>query len=253
VRNIFVVAQNTFKEAIRDKILYVILGFAALFILSTIFFGSISLGEDIKVIKDFGLAGIYLFSLLVTIFVGASLIYKEIEKRTLYVVLSKPISHAEFIIGKFIGLYLSVFISTVLMTLVYLVVVAAKGGGFDAPALIAILLQFFEIAIFVALMILFSTFSTPIASTVYAILILYIGHSLDLILKYAQKHENLSLYFVKTIYYILPNLEKFNVRNLVVHHIYPSGASVGYSFLYAVLYSTILLILATWKLKHEDL
>lgn len=253
MRNIITIARNTFRETIRDRILYVILGFAALFILSTIFFGSISLGEDIKVIKDFGLAGIYLFSLLVTIFIGASLIYKEIEKRTLYVVLSKPVSHFQFIIGKFIGLYLSVFISIALMTAIYLIVVAVKGGGFDAPALIAILLQFFEIAIFVALMILFSTFSTPIASTVYAILILYIGHSLDLILKYAQKHQNFSIYFVKTIYYLLPNLEKFNVRNLVVHHIYPSGASVSYAFLYAALYSAILLILATWKLRREDL
>ena len=253
MKNIITIAQNTFKETIRDRILYVILGFSALFILSTIFFGSISLGEDIKVIKDFGLAGIYLFSLLVTIFIGASLIYKEIEKRTLYVVLSKPVSHFQFILGKYIGLYLSVFVSMILMAVVYIIVVAAKGGGFDTPALLAILLQFLEIAIFVALMILFSTFSTPIASTVYAILILYIGHSLDLILKYAQKHENFSIYFVKAIYYILPNLEKFNARDLVVHHIYPSGTSVGYSFLYAAIYSSLLLLLAVLALQHEDL
>ena len=253
MKNIVTIARNTFRETIRDRILYVILAFAVLFILSTIFFGSISLGEDIKVIKDFGLAGIYLFSLIITVFLGGSLIYKEIEKRTLYILLSKPVSSLEVVVGKFLGLFVSIFLTIVIMTAIYLVVVAAKGGGFDSVSLLAILMQLFEVGVFISLMILFSTFATPLASTIYAVLILYIGHSLNLIVKYVNKNPSSFRPVVVAIYYILPNLEKFNLRNLVVHDVRVSGLSILYAFFYAILYSSILLILATWSLKKQDL
>ncbi len=253
MKNITTIAKNTFKETIRDRILYVILAFAILFILSTIFFGSISLGEDIKIIKDFGLAGIYLFSLIITIFLGGSLIYKEIEKRTLYILLSKPVSSMQVVVGKFLGLFVSILLTIVVMTVIYLVVVFAKGGGFDSSALFAILMQLFEIAVFISLMILFSTFATPLASTIYAVLVLYIGHSLELIIKYANKNPSNFRPVAVAIYYLLPNLEKFNIRNLVVHDVTISGLSIFYAFLYATLYSAILLVLATWSLKKQDL
>lgn len=253
MKNIVTIAKNTFRETIRDRILYVILAFAVLFILSTIFFGSISLGEDIKIIKDFGLAGIYLFSLIITIFLGGSLIYKEIEMRTLYILLSKPVSSLQVVVGKFLGLFVSILLTVIFMTIIYLIVVAAKGGGFDSSALLAILMQLFEIGVFISLMILFSTFATPLASTIYAVLVLYIGHSLDLIIKYVDKNPSSFRPVVVGIYYVLPNLEKFNLRNLVVHDVAISGLSILYAFLYAALYSAILLLLATWSLKKQDL
>jgi len=253
MNNIVTIAKNTFRETIRDRILYVILAFAILFILSTIFFGSISLGEDIKIIKDFGLAGIYLFSLIITIFLGGSLIYKEIEKRTLYILLSKPVSSMQVVVGKFLGLFVSILLTIVVMTGIYLVVVFAKGGGFDSIALLAILMQLFEIAVFISLMILFSTFATPLASTIYAVLVLYIGHSLALIIKFVNKNPSNFRPVAVVIYYLLPNLEKFNIRNLVVHDVSISGLSILYAFLYATLYSAILLVLATWSLKKQDL
>lgn len=252
MNNIFTIAKNTFKETIRDRVLYGILVFALLFLISTVFFGSISLGEDIKVIKDLGLAGIYIFSLIITIFLGTSLVYKEIEKRTLYVLLSKPVSIKQFVLGKFFGLWVSIVLNVALMTAVYLVVVVYKGGGFDYRSLWAILLSLFELAILIALTILFSAITTPLAGALYSIIIIYIGHSLMLLKNYVAKSGAFAKVIVGIAYYVFPNLEKFNLRNSIVYSITPSSSQIIYPIIYAILFSAVLLWLATLALKQQD-
>ena len=249
---ILVIAKNTFREAIRDRILYAILGFALLFIISTIFLASISLGEDLKIIRDFGLAGIYLFGTLIAIFLGTWLIYKEIEKQTVYVVLSKPISTFEFILGKFLGLFTAVALCIFLMATVYLSLVAVKGGGFDSLGLLAIIFQLLEIMIFISLTIMFSSFARPFAAMIYSVLILYIGHSLTLLVKFALKNGGIFKYITVIIYYLLPNLEKFNIRNLVIHNQSVSLLQFFAALAYAVFYSAILLFLANSALKRQE-
>lgn len=253
MKTIIVITKNTFKEAVRDKILYGILGFAVLFLLSTVLFGSISLGQDIKVIKDFGLAGIYLFSIIITIFLGTALIYKEIEKRTLYIIFSKPVSTSQFLIGKFLGLFASIKLTVLLMTIVYLVIIFFKGGGIDWISLWSTLFLLLEIGIFLALSILFSTFTSPLAGTIYSVLLLYIGHSINLVFKYGQKADGLAKYLASAGYYLLPNLEKFNLRNSVVYGVIPSPIEVGSAITYALFYILILLLLANLALKKQEL
>lgn len=254
MKNIISIAKNTFKETIRDKILYGILAFALIFLISTIFLGTISLGEDIKIVQDFGLAGIYIFSLIIAVFLGTSLIYKEIEKRTLYIVLSKPVSVKEVVIGKFFGLWSSIILNVLFMSVIYLLIVRFKGGGFDWLSLASIGIMLFELAIFIALTILFSALTTPLAGTIYSIIILYIGHSLPMMKHYTERFGGeASQIFANAIYYILPNLEKFNFRNSVVHDIRPSSGEIIYSVIYAALYSAILLWLATITLKKREL
>lgn len=253
MKTIINIAKNTFKEAIRDQILYGILIFAFIFLGSTIFLGSISLGEDLKIIKDLGLAGIYLFSVIITIFLGSSLIYKEIEKKTLYIILSKPVSKLQFICGKFFGLWSSVTLNVILMSLFYIIILLFKGGGFDLTSMMSILLLIFELAIFISLTVLFSTFTTPLAGTLYSIIFLYIGHSLQLLKDYAADASKAFQYFSDITYYLLPNLEKFNIRNSVVYGITPSSGEIIYPIAYSIVYSVILLWLATLALKNQDL
>ncbi len=254
MNNIISIAKNTFKETVRDRILYGIVAFALLFLVSTIFISSLSLGEDIKVTKDLGLAGIYIFSIIITIFLGSSLIHKELEKRTIYIVLSKPVSSLEFILGKFLGLFTSINLNLLLMTIAYLALVAYKGGGFDYMSLFSILLLMFELAIFVALTLLFSVFTTPLASMIYSMIILYAGHSLSMLTKTAEKSGNL---FAKTLsyaaYYGFPNLEKFNIRNSVVYGMTPDASQIIFPILYSTILITILLWLATIAIKKQDL
>lgn len=252
MKNIFVIAKNTFRAAIRDRILHGILVFAFLFILFTIFLGSISLGEDLMVIRSIGLAGMYIFGMVITIFLASSLISLEIERRTLYLILSKPVSTRELVVGKFVGLFASIGLVMLCMAVVYLVVIGFEGGGFDVASLIAILLSLFEAGLFVALVMLFSTFATPFAATLYGVMMLYIGHSLSLLVHYVQYKATVLKMSARVVYYIIPNLEKFNVRNAVVHHVPVSMGMVILAGLYALLYSVALLYLAERLLAKKD-
>lgn len=254
MNNIFVIAKNTFKETIRDKILYGIFGFAILFLISTVFISSLSLGEDIKVVRDFGLAGIYVFTIIITIFLGTPMIHKELERKTIYVILSKPVSTLQFLLGKALGLFLGVILNLSFMTALYLAIVALKGGGFDSISLFSILLLVFEVILFIALAMFFSAFTTPLAGTIYSAIILYTGHSLSLLTTAANKSDNTFERAVAYIaYYLFPNLEKFNIRNSVIYGILPSSGQIIFPIIYSVCFSIVLFWLANLVLKQQEL
>lgn len=250
---ILAIAKNTFKQAIRDKILYGIIIFALIFICSVAIISSLALEENVFIIRSLGLAGIYVFGLIVTIFLGASLIYDEVDQRTTYMLLAKPVTRGNIIIGKFLGLLAGTGLTTILMTVTYVVIVFFNGGGIDFPALATVGLQLIEMAILITILLLFSIITTPLASTIYTILILYIGHSLGLIYSLAIKAN----YFAKTIllaiYYLAPNLEKFNSRNLITHDISISTKELALSSIYALAYIILVIYIANIAFKKKDL
>ena len=167
--------------------------------------------------------------------------------------LAKPVTRGNVIIGKFLGLLAGIGLTTILMTVAYLAIVFFNGGGIDYPALTAVGLQLIEMAILISILILFSTITTPLASTIYTILILYIGHSLGLIYSFAIKAN----YFAKTIllavYYIAPNLEKFNGRNLITHNISISARELALSSIYALVYIILIIYIANIAFNKKDL
>lgn len=255
MHNIFTIAKNTFKEAIRDRILFTILGFAVLFIFFTIFLGSISLGEDLTIIRSVGLAGIYIFGIIIAVFLGVQLFHKEIEKRTIYFILSRPVSHAELILGKFFGLFTAVSVTITLMSALYLAVVFMKGGGFDGLGFLASAMTLLELTVFIALAIFFSSFSvlTPLAAVIAAVVILYIGHSLDTLIVVTRKIGGSAYIIARGLYYLLPNLEKFNLRELAVHHLMPSAQEIFFALIYMLIYCGLLLWFAKGMLKRREL
>lgn len=248
----FVIAKNTFRETIRDKILYGILGFSFIYIAITAMLANISLGDPV-ILKSFGLAGIYIFGSIITIFLGAAIIYKEIERRTLYFVLSKPVSRFDIILGKFLGLYIAILLTTAVMAVVYLCVIVWSGGGFDSLGLLSIFYQALEMGLFVALLIFFSTISTPLTSTIASVMVLFTGHAMSSVEHTAAKIGGLFYHGVQVIYYIFPNLEKFNIRNAVVHGASVSGQSLLLTVIYAAAYAALLLALANILFKRKDL
>ena len=252
MKTIFVIAKNTFREAIRDKILYAILGFAALFILSSLFIAQLARG-DIVPVKSFGLAGIYIFGLIAAIFLGSSIIYREIERRTLYFILSKPVSRSHIIIGKFAGLLAAVALTTIIMTIVYEGVILYHSGSFDYGGFIAMIFQIMEEAIFIALLIFLSSFVAPLTSTICATIILFVGHLTGSALAEAKLVGGVSYKLIAIVYYVFPNLDKFDLRNFAVHNI-PLPSFLGIiAFLYALLYSTVLLYAAYLLFKRREL
>ena len=252
LHTLFVIARSTFIENVRDKVLYGILLFAFLFTTFTLFLGSISLGENTYVIRSLGLAGIYLFGLLITIFLATALVFKEIEHKTLYFILSKPVSRWQVVVGKFCGLWVSVAASVVGMFAVYLCVVWYQGGGFDVGAMYAVAYQLLELMVIIALSIFFSTYARPLASVVYVVTFLYIGHSLGLLLGIAKDTPVLHG-AAMGLYYALPNLEKFNIREAVLHGALPPLEGGVVVALYSVLYAALLLVGASLLLGRREL
>ena len=252
MRRTIVIAKNTFKETIRDRILYGILIFSLLFLFSITVIGSLSLGEDLFIIRSFGLAGIYLFGLVITLFLGASLIYKEVEFKTIYIILAKPVKDSEVILGKFLGLLTSIVSVVGLIGLVYLSVVWFNGGGFDYGAILAMILQILEFSIIISVLILLSTFSAPIASTIYTLVIVYCGHLLNLMLNYASNVGGFQKYLVLGAYYLFPNLEKFNIRNLVVHNSVITQTEFLLTAGYAIIYTGLALCLTHFVFQRKE-
>lgn len=247
------IAKNTFRQAIRDKILYGIIIFALIFICSTAIISSLALEENIFILRSLGLAGIYIFGLIITVFLGASLIYDEVDKRTTYLLLAKPVSRSSIIVGKFGGLLAGIGLTTLLMLAAYEVIIFFNGGGIDYPAMVAVGLQLMEMAILITILILFSTITTPLASTIYTMLILYVGHSLSFIYSYAIKTNFIGKIILLVVYYIAPNLEKFNNRNLVTHNISISIREVGLSIIYATTYIILIIYITKIAFNKKDL
>lgn len=253
MKTILAIAQNTFKQAIRDKILYGIIIFALLFICSTAVISTLALEENIYIIRNLGLAGIYIFGLIITIFLGASLVYNEVDQRTTYMLLAKPVTRGNIIVGKFLGLLAGTGLTTILMTVVYVAIVFFNGGRIDYQALAAVGLQLIEMAILITILILFSTITTPLASTIYTILIIYIGHSLSLIYSFATKANYFAKAILLAVYYLTPNLEKFNSRNLITHNISIPIKELVLSGIYALAYIILVIYIANIAFNKKDL
>ncbi len=238
-------ALNTFKEAVRNKVFYllVVLGIATA--LSSIIISMLTIGDKVKVLKDVGLAAIDFFSVLIAIFTGINLVYKEIEKKTIYNILSKPISRSTFILGKFLGLALTLLVALVSMTLIFFLFLLLATGHFDYRLFVYFGLLYLELLIITSISILFSSFSTPILSSIFTIALYLIGtvswtfnQFKDLL---RTPIEKTSAYF---FYYILPNLDKFNIKNEIVLNMNLNSAEIFSAVLYAVCYTSALLLLA---------
>ena len=172
---IFALALNTFREAIRNKVLHSLLGFALVLIFSALAVGQLSLGEETRITRDFGLGGIGLFGVLIAIFVGVNLVYKEIQLKTVYAILAKPVRRHEFILGKFAGMVLTLVLQIAIMALVLVVVLAVQGARPDVALAKAVWLLVVEVVVVTAVAVMFSSFSTPFLSGAFTLGIYVVG------------------------------------------------------------------------------
>lgn len=247
------VAFNTFREAIRDHILYNLLVFALVIIGGAVILSNLTIGQGYKVITDMGLAAISFFGVLIAIFVGIGLVYKEIDRKTIYNILSKPIHRAEFLFGKYMGLLCTISVNVLLMTAGLFVTLYYMNGGIAWHLLPAIVLIFLELMIITSMAILFSTFSTPTLSAIFTLATYIIGHLTEDLVRLGEKTEsNLIKGITRFIYYVLPNLENFNIKGQVVHNITIENSYYIHVLVYFLLYlGTIILISISIFSKRE--
>jgi len=248
-----VIALNTFKEAIRDRILYLLFFFAATSIIFSLVLALVTVGDKIKIIKDVGLASLSLFGALMAILIGTGLVYKEIEKRTIFTLLSKPIGRAEFLLGKFFGLALTLLVMLLLMSLIFLALVFFHTFKLEWRIGLAIFYIFLELILLTSVAILFSSFTTPILSSLFSLSFYLIGHfswGLEILIK--KKKSGLARILLQFLYTLLPDLENFNFKTEVVHRLPISFKFLSYSLLYGLVYTLFILILAVLVFRRRD-
>lgn len=248
-----VIALNTFREAVRDRILYLLLFFAALSILVSRILALLTVGDRTKIIKDVGLASISFFGALMAILIGTGLVYKEIEKRTIFTLISKPMRRHEFLLGKFFGLVLTLLVMLVLMSVIFLALVFFHTFTVEWKMLLAILYIFFELILITAVAILFSSFSTPILSSLFSLCFYLIGHfswSLETLIK--KIPAGIFKVLAQIVSTILPDLENFNFKTEVVHGLTIPPQVLLYSAAYGFLYTVFILALAILVFRRRD-
>lgn len=253
MRKVIVIALNTFKEAVRDRILYTILAFALALIGGSVILANLSVGGEEKIIKDLGLASILIFGTLIAIFIGIGLVYKELDKRTIYTIIAKPIHRYEFILGKYLGLLLTLFVNVSVMALGLFLLVSLMEGFFHVGLLYAVLLIFVELMVITAVSILFSSFTTPTLSAIFTLSVFVIGHLSRDLKEFAAQFGGPTLKAVVfALYYLLPNLSNFNIKGQAVHGVPVPMSFIGFSILYGAFYLSALLLLAMLIFERRD-
>lgn len=248
------IALNTFKEAVRDRILVVFFLFAIVLMASSTILSWLTVGSELKIVTDFGLAAEAIFATLIAVFVGINLVHKEIDKRTIYAVLAKPVPRWLFIVGKYLGLMAVLIVAISLMSIFYLGLVWWKGGVLPLHLVGALALSVLEVSMITAVAIVFSSFAPPIEAAILTAGVWAIGHLTWGLTALIERVPSAGLgTVIGLIYYVLPNLETFNIRAQVVHDLPVAPLYYLNALVYAAAYTTAMLTLAVLIFRRRDL
>ncbi len=243
------IARNAFREAVRDRVLYNLVLFVLLLTGASIFIGELSGGQERKVIVDLGLSAMLLFGVFIAIFVGVGLVYKEIERRTIYAVFSKPVGRGEFLVGKYLGLCLTLLVNVLVMGVGVSLALLYVSHGWDPliPTIWpAVLLIYMELMLLTATALLFSSFSSPALSALLTFMVFIIGHfSADLKSLASSLGGSGARWLFTGLYYLLPNLSNYSFITPAAHGRAPSPGFVFATALYAFVYIAVILAAAT--------
>lgn len=246
------IALNTFRENLRDKLLYNLLVFALLMIGSSLLLMRLTLGEFHRLLLDVGLGSINIFGVLIAIFVGIGLVNKEIEKKTIYTIVSKPVARYQFLVGKYLGLTLTLFVNTLIMAGGLLLVLFAQAVPIESMLFKALGLIFMEFMVIMAVALLCSTFTSATLSAIFTLATYVIGHLTADLKTFGEKMDEGMRAVVTGLYYILPNLERFNLKGNVIHHIEVSGTDLLLIVVYGLTYVAFLLMSASIIFQRRD-
>jgi ABC-type transport system involved in multi-copper enzyme maturation permease subunit len=257
---IYAIVLNTFREAIRNKVVYGILGVVVATNFMAVVLGAMSLNEEARIARDFGLAGVSFVGSMTAIFLGVSLLYAEIQKRTIHVILAKPIERYEFVIGKYLGMTVTLTLLVAAFAVALVFMLRLSDVAFDANVAKAVLLGWLEVLIVAAIAIFFSSFSTPFLSGLFTLALFIAGRSWKE-LEYAANKARSSVLRVigEGALYIVPDLHLYTIsggdvdgQHVSVHADFVSWAYVGHAALYAGAVVFVLILLAIVVFQRRD-
>jgi Cu-processing system permease protein len=260
------IAVNVFRESVRDKVLYNLVFFAVLLMAASYLIGQLTAGQDVKIIKDLGLAATSIFGLFIAIFIGIQLVAKEVERRSIYSLLAKPITRYQLVVGKYFGLVLTLAVNLAVMAVALYAVLGYMEWmsdpyvvkSWEAPArdlamLKAVFLTFVELAIVTAVALFFSTFSTPILSAALTFGLFVVGRFSADLRNFDQVVDSpVAVAIVGSLYWVLPNLAPFDVRAQVVHGQFVPAGHILLATGYGLLYIGALVVAASFIFSRRD-
>lgn len=212
----FNIAFNTFKEIVRNKFLYLILFFAFVFIVFSILLWQLTIWDDNKIIVDFGLAMIEIFWIVWVLFVWSQLLFKEVEWKTIFLILSKPIKRYEFIMWKFLGFTGTIFLIVLFQSILFLGVLFFKDIEIDYLIIWSLIFTFFKLEILLSLVFFLSTFMSNMLTILVSIMIYFLSHSFSLLLTMAERTKNeIAVYFTQGLQLLFPPLEALNIKDVI--------------------------------------
>jgi ABC-type transport system involved in multi-copper enzyme maturation permease subunit len=266
VRAVSRIAVSVFRESVRDRVPYSIVLFAVLLIASSFLLGQLTAGQDVKIIKDLGLAATAAFGLFIAIFIGIGLVSKEVERKSIYALLAKPISRPQLVLGKYAGLVLTLAVNIAVMTVALYAVLAYMtwtesvefqsawdAPGIDPALLKAVFLIFVELMLVTAIALFFSTFSTPILSAALTFGLYVAGHFNADLRNFEQVVDSkAAAWLARGMYHVLPDLSAFDVKTEVVHGLAVPMSYVATETAYGLLYIAGLLLAAIVIFSRRD-
>ncbi len=261
LRRIGIIALNTYRESIRDKILYNIVLLAVGLSVFSIVLGDWSVFDRAHVIKSITLSLMSLSGLLIAIFVGISLVQKEIQRRTVYTLLSKPMARTEFLVGKYFGLLLLLLSHILLLTVVFYLLLWVTDSAPNLRLFSAIYMIYCELALTIAVAILFSVFSSPVLSALFTLGFYISGRLVDELLVQwnfmlrmtgAMKDHAGSTSIAEWAYRLLPGFHRFDISHQVIHDLPLPEGYILWSTIYAVSYASVLIWIASRWFNRRD-
>jgi ABC-type transport system involved in multi-copper enzyme maturation permease subunit len=253
LQRIWVLALNTYREAVRDKLLYNLLMFAALMIASSILLAQIQIGKDERIYRDIGLSSIAFFGVLIAIFVGINLVYREISTKTVYTMLSKPVRRWEFILGKYFGLLSLLAVEVAIMSACFLGVLVWKGSEFSIGLVWAIGMIYLELALVTAIAMFFSSFTSPYLAAMFTVALWIVGHLLADLRAFGKTSDIAGLKeLLEALYWTLPNLDRLDFKADASAGNPIEASRAAMAALYAVLYSFVLMSGAVVLFQRRD-
>jgi len=266
-RLIGVIAVNTFREAVRDRVFYNLVLFAVLLVGSSIVIGQLAAGQDVKIVKDLGLAAASFFGVGIAIFIGIQLVAREVERRSIYATLAKPVSRPAFLLGRYAGLLLTLLVNITVMTVALYVVLAVyqwrtpddvqglwTRPPLDPRLMIALALIYVELAVVTAIALLCSTYSSALLSASITAALWVAGHFVaDLRSLEAVGVNDATQWVASAVSWVLPNLALFDVKAQVVHGLPIAARDVTFAVAYGGCYIAAVLALAMAVFARREL
>jgi ABC-type transport system involved in multi-copper enzyme maturation permease subunit len=252
MNRLLAVAANTFRETVRERVLYGLVFFALVMTLSGFVLGQLSIRQDEKILKDLGLSAIDFFGSLIALFMGVGLVSKEIDKRSLYPLLAKPVSRSEFFLGKFLGLAFTLLVNTAAMAAGLFLTLALFGHPASPGLLQAIFPLYLGLLVVVALALLLSTLTSSALAAVGTVGVVLAGRSADVIRNMRQVAPDAPATLVDFLYYAIPNFQKFDFKNRVAYGDAVPSDTLFLVTAYAAVYVSILLLLGAASFSRRE-